>query len=66
MTITDGVVLDTKIEDEVYVDENDDTVDDACAQPGFSDGEEVANGKHVVPKGVAVEVSWAAAPLTTS
>lgn len=55
MTITDGVVLDTKIEDEVYVDENDDTVDDACAQPGFSDGEEVANGKHVVPKGVAVE-----------
>ena len=63
MTITDGVVLDAKIEDEVYVDEND---DDAGAQPGFSDGEEVANGKHVVPKGVAVEVSWAAAPLTTS
>jgi len=56
MTITDGVVIE-KIEDEVYVDENDDTetTDGAGTQPDFNDGTEVADGKHVVPKGVAVE-----------
>jgi len=58
MTITDGVVIETEIENEVYVDENEDaedTTDSAGAQPGFNDGEEVADGKHVVPNGVAIE-----------
>ena len=68
MTIT-GVVVETEIENEVYVDENEDaedTTDSAGAQPGFNDGEEVADGKHVVPNGVAIEVSTSLGNSTES
>ena len=59
MTITNEVVVETKLEDEFYIGEEgaDDPLEESngVAFQEFEEGTEVAKGSYVVPKEVAVE-----------